>query len=175
MSETISELRYLDDILSYLKTCSKNSSTLLRIFNSLYNENYTEDGDTVATIHIQGDSFTVDYTGSNNYKMSKLCIALTYLINEKLLIQGKTNSEVQLSFAGIIKTTSTFVDNYIKENKEQRLKISLSKFQRLGVVIAIIVGISGVVFSIYKIYEDNKSSCKCIVKPQNTIKNRDNN
>ncbi len=140
MKKETDHLEYLDKFLSVLKNSPQGKQNYSQLYETFIGKKYNPQNSNFDNIPLEAfgkpkkgsDFVAVDWSQSDKYKENFFNSAFNYLYELGLIATFPTG-EVIITFKGQMKTTNTF----IAEHREERLRKSVSWWQRFGVWVAI--------------------------------------
>jgi hypothetical protein len=155
MRNEIDYLKYLDEFLIFLRDSHQAKRHYDQLYKTFVGKEYTAQDSNIDSIPAEAfgtprgenDLITIDWSQSDKYKENIFNSACNYL-KELDLITTLPTSEITLTFKGHIKTANTFVDEY---NAELERK-SVSRWQKIGVWVAIGFSICSLGWSSYSYF-----------------------
>lgn len=128
------ELKYLDEILRFIKNSHNSEATLNEICEKMTGHSYDSsipENKTDGQVTINGD---LEINKTFYERQNKVVEALRYLFDERLLRSLDNSSTYRITFAGITKSNFGFHDEYLeKEASKNMLHSNLEATTSLAV------------------------------------------
>jgi hypothetical protein len=152
MIKEIEHLQYLDKFLSILKSSPEGKQNYAQLYEIFLSKEYDSNKSNFDSLPIDAfrkqkkgsDVIPIDWSKSERYKENVFNSAFNFLQELGLIVAFETK-EVVITFKGHMKTTNTFVDEY----KTERLRKSVSWWQRIGIWVAVIFSFCSLSISVY--------------------------